>query len=510
MESCLLEMKDINKSFGIVRALKSAYIKIHPGEVMALMGENGAGKSTLMNILSGASHPDSGVILLDGVQRSIHNPINARNLGIVKIHQELQIVPELSIAENIFLGRLQRGFLGFVKQKEMHALAKQCLELLEWEVDTSIKVKDLRIGEQQLVEIAKAISSEARIIIMDEPTSALSKPESEKLFHVIAKLKRENKGIIYITHRMEEVFRISDQITVMRDGEYIGTRAVQDTNENEIIAMMVGRSVEDQYPKRSVEKGRVLFEVKNLCFHPPKESFKRSLEDISFHVCAGEVLGIAGLAGSGRSEIVESIVGRYAEARGDIYVDGVKVKIRGPKDAIKAGISLATEDRKGTGLVLGRSIGENISLPQLKRFSRLGFMKNKAERIAWKQYMGKLRVKAPSANTLASALSGGNQQKVILARWLLTNPKVLLLDEPTRGIDVGAKEEIYLLINELAAAGLAVVVISSELPEIIGISDRIITVFEGRISGEVHKKDATQELLLAKATKLDEGKGSVC
>lgn len=504
MKPSLLEMRGISKSFGIVRALKSAQITIEAGEVMALMGENGAGKSTLMNILSGASHADDGIILLEGVEHRVNSPIHARQLGIAKIHQELQVAPELSIAENIFLGRLQQGFLGFVKQKEMHALAKQCLAQLDWDVDTRLKLKDLRIGEQQLVEIAKAISSNARIIIMDEPTSALSKPEAERLFAVIEKLKREKKGIIYITHRMEEVFRISDRITVMRDGNYIGVRNVKETNENEIISMMVGRSVEDQYPKRNVEKGRLLFEVKNLCFSPPKESFKRSLQNISFQVRAGEVLGIAGLAGSGRSELVESIVGRYAEVSGEIFVDGEKVSIRSPKDAIKAGISLATEDRKGTGLVLGRSIGENISLPQLKRYSKFGFMQVKKERVDWKKYMQKLRVKAPSANTLTSSLSGGNQQKVILARWLLTEPKVLLLDEPTRGIDVGAKEEIYLLINELAAAGLAVVVISSELPEIIGMSDRIITLFEGKISGEVLKKDATQEILLAKASKMSE------
>lgn len=501
MGEYLLEMHDITKTFGAVQALNRASLNLRAGEVLALMGENGAGKSTLMNILSGATHPDSGSIIIEGQSYEIKNPIHARSLGIVKIHQELQIIPELSIAENIFLGRWQSSALGFVKKKQMHALAKECLDLLEWNVDTNIKVKDLRIGEQQLVEIAKAISTDARVIIMDEPTSALSEPEAEKLFHVIHKLTAENKSVIYITHRMEEVFRISDRLTVMRDGEYIGTKNAKETDTDEIISMMVGRSVEDQYPTRNVEKGEILFEVNNLCFDPPKESFKRSLNAISFKVRAGEVLGIAGLAGAGRSEIFECIIGKHASnTTGEIKVAGSTVPIKNPETAIKAGISFATEDRKGTGLVLGRSIGENISLPLLKQFSSMGMMNEGEEKKSWNEYMEKLKVKAPSAHSLVSSLSGGNQQKVILARWLLTQPKVLLLDEPTRGIDVGAKEEIYLLINELAAQGLAVVVISSELPEVIGISDRIITICEGRLTGEINKSEATQEILLAHAT----------
>ena len=364
MESYLLEMKGISKSFGPVKALKKASLNLKRGEVLALMGENGAGKSTLMNVLSGSLHPDEGEILLDGVQREIKNPIQARSLGIVKIHQELQIVPELDIAENIFLGRWQTSGIGFVQKKKMHDMAKECLKMLEWEMDTRTKLKDLRIGEQQLVEIAKAISCDAKIIVMDEPTSALSEPEAKKLFHVIEKLKNKGCGIIYITHRMEEVFKISDRLSVMRDGEYIGTKEAKETDNEEIIAMMVGRSVEEQYPKRDVKIGDVILEVKNLNFTPPKESFKRSLRDISFKVRAGEVLGIAGLAGAGRSEVFESIVGKHATCTtGEILIDGKALQIRSPKDAIDAGISFATEDRKGTGLVLGRSIGDNISLP---------------------------------------------------------------------------------------------------------------------------------------------------
>ncbi|EFU75213.1 sugar ABC transporter ATP-binding protein [Lachnoanaerobaculum saburreum] len=501
MESYLLEMKGISKSFGPVKALKKASLNLKRGEVLALMGENGAGKSTLMNVLSGSLHPDEGEILLDGVQREIKNPIQARSLGIVKIHQELQIVPELDIAENIFLGRWQTAGIGFVQKKKMHDMAKECLKMLEWEMDTRTKLKDLRIGEQQLVEIAKAISCDAKIIVMDEPTSALSEPEAKKLFHVIEKLKNKGCGIIYITHRMEEVFKISDRLSVMRDGEYIGTKEAKETDNEEIIAMMVGRSVEEQYPKRDVKIGDVILEVKNLNFTPPKESFKRSLKDISFKVRAGEVLGIAGLAGAGRSEVFESIVGKHATCTtGEILIDGKALQIRSPKDAIDAGISFATEDRKGTGLVLGRSIGDNISLPIYDHYSSFGFMRDGEQKKDWIEYMNRLHVKAKSPNVPVSSLSGGNQQKVILARWLLTKPKVLLLDEPTRGIDVGAKEEIYLLINELAASGLAVVVISSELPEVIGICDRIITICEGRLTGEISRKEATQEILLAAAT----------
>ena len=501
MESYLLEMKGISKSFGPVKALKKASLNLKRGEVLALMGENGAGKSTLMNVLSGSLHPDEGEILLDGVQREIKNPIQARSLGIVKIHQELQIVPELDIAENIFLGRWQTAGIGFVQKKKMHYMAKECLKMLEWEMDTRTKLKDLRIGEQQLVEIAKAISCDAKIIVMDEPTSALSEPEAKKLFHVIEKLKNKGCGIIYITHRMEEVFKISDRLSVMRDGEYIGTKEAKETDNEEIIAMMVGRSVEEQYPKRDVKIGDVILEVKNLNFTPPKESFKRSLKDISFKVRAGEVLGIAGLAGAGRSEVFESIVGKHATCTtGEILIDGKALQIRSPKDAIDAGISFATEDRKGTGLVLGRSIGDNISLPIYDHYSSFGFMRDGEQKKDWIEYMNRLHVKAKSPNVPVSSLSGGNQQKVILARWLLTKPKVLLLDEPTRGIDVGAKEEIYLLINEMAASGLAVVVISSELPEVIGICDRIITICEGRLTGEISRKEATQEILLAAAT----------
>lgn len=501
MGKVLLEMKHISKSFGSVQALKDVSIDLHEGEVLALMGENGAGKSTLMNILSGSLLPQEGGIYVDGQQVNVTDPMAARKYGIAKIHQELQIVPELNVAENIFLGRwFKKGAL--VDFGRMEEETRKYLDMLELDVKPAQKLKDLRIGEQQLVEIAKALSLDARILVMDEPTSAISEKEAEKLFTIIRRLRSEGRGIIYITHRMEEIFKIADRLTVMRDGEYIGTVNAAETNTDEIIRMMVGRDVSEQYPKDPTEKGEVVFEVKNLTYTPPEGSFRRSLKNISLKVRRGEVLGIAGLAGAGRTEFFECVAGVHAkEVTGEVYIEGKPVVIRKPEDAIEAGISFATEDRKGSGLVLQRSIGENISLPLLKQFSKYFFMDLKNEGKAWEEQIEALRVKAPGSGTLASSLSGGNQQKVILARWLLTKPKLLLLDEPTRGIDVGAKAEIYQLINNLAKTGMAILVVSSELPEVIGISDRIVTFCEGELTGEFLQEEATQEKLLHSATK---------
>ncbi len=502
MEKKLLDMKDISKTFGSVQALKGVSLDLYAGEVLALMGENGAGKSTLMNILSGSIQPTEGEIYLKGEKVHVSDPITAKKLGIAKIHQELQIVPELSVAENIFLGRWKSKAGPAVDFKGMIQESRKYLEMLDVKVDPAKKLKDLRIGEQQLVEIAKAISLNSEIIIMDEPTSAISEKEAEKLFAIIRRLRSEGKGIIYITHRMEEIFKIADRLTVMRDGQYIGTVRAAETSKDEIIKMMVGRDMSEQYPKDPTEKGEVALEVKGLSYTPPEGSFRRSLNNISLYVRHGEVLGIAGLAGAGRSEFFECLAGvHHGETEGHIYIEGKEVSIKTPADAIKEGISFATEDRKGTGLVLSRSIGENMSLPLLKKFSPMFFMKTSEEKNIWKKQMDTLRVKAPSAKTLASSLSGGNQQKVVLAKWLMTEPKILLLDEPTRGIDVGAKAEIYQLINNLAKHGMAIIVVSSELPEVIGISDRIVTFCEGELTGEFLQQDATQEKLLESATK---------
>ena len=502
MEKKLLDMKDISKTFGSVQALKGVSLDLYAGEVLALMGENGAGKSTLMNILSGSLQPTEGEIYLKGEKVHVSDPITAKKLGIAKIHQELQIVPELSVAENIFLGRWKSKAGPAVDFKGMIEESRKYLEMLDVKVDPAKKLKDLRIGEQQLVEIAKAISLNSEIIVMDEPTSAISEKEAEKLFNIIRRLRSEGKGIIYITHRMEEIFKIADRLTVMRDGQYIGTVRAAETTKDEIIKMMVGRDMSEQYPKDPTEKGEVALEVKELSYTPPEGSFRRSLKNISLYVRHGEVLGIAGLAGAGRSEFFECLAGvHHGETEGHIYIEGKEASIKTPSDAIKAGISFATEDRKGTGLVLSRSIGENMSLPLLKKFSPMFFMKTSEEKNIWQKQMETLRIKAPGAKTLASSLSGGNQQKVVLAKWLMTEPKILLLDEPTRGIDVGAKAEIYQLINNLAKQGMAIIVVSSELPEVIGISDRIVTFCEGELTGEFLQKDATQEKLLESATK---------
>ena len=502
MEKKLLDMKDISKTFGSVQALKGVSLDLYAGEVLALMGENGAGKSTLMNILSGSLQPTEGEIYLKGEKVHVSDPITAKKLGIAKIHQELQIVPELSVAENIFLGRWKSKAGPAVDFKGMIEESRKYLEMLDVKVDPAKKLKDLRIGEQQLVEIAKAISLNSEIIVMDEPTSAISEKEAEKLFNIIRRLRGEGKGIIYITHRMEEIFKIADRLTVMRDGQYIGTVRAAETTKDEIIKMMVGRDMSEQYPKDPTEKGEVALEVKELSYTPPEGSFRRSLKNISLYVRHGEVLGIAGLAGAGRSEFFECLAGvHHGETEGHIYIEGKEVSIKTPSDAIKAGISFATEDRKGTGLVLSRSIGENMSLPLLKKFSPMFFMKTSEEKNIWQKQMETLRIKAPGAKTLVSSLSGGNQQKVVLAKWLMTEPKILLLDEPTRGIDVGAKAEIYQLINNLAKQGMAIIVVSSELPEVIGISDRIVTFCEGELTGEFLQKDATQEKLLESATK---------
>ena len=501
----LLKMVGIGKSFGPVRALNGVDLTLNSGEVLALMGENGAGKSTLMNILSGSLVHYEGEIYIDGKREQIGSPLAARGLGIAKIHQELQMVKELSIAENMFMGREKVNKLGLVDKRAQEEEAKQYLKMLELDLNPKRQLKTLRVGEQQMVEIAKAISLNARILIMDEPTSAISKTETEQLFRVIRKLSSEGVGIIYITHRMEEVFEIANRLTVLRDGQYIGTVNAADTDRNQIIAMMVGREISDMYPKTEVPIGDEVLRVEHMSLRIKDGSSSRPLSDVHFTLRRGEVLGIAGLLGAGRSEICECLFGVHPSgASGDIYIDGEKVEIRSPRDAIDKGLAFATEDRKGKGLVLFRSIGENMSLPLLKKFTKGITMDVKAEKAEWDVQMDGMRIKAPSVHTLCQTLSGGNQQKVVLGRWMITKPKVLLLDEPTRGIDVGAKAEIYQMINELAGQGIGIIVISSELPEVMGISDRIITLCEGRVTGEFSREEATQEKLLYAATLREE------
>lgn len=499
-----LRMNHISKQFGVVQALKDVSFDLCAGEVHALMGENGAGKSTLMNILSGGLAYFEGEVLLDGKPVELRTPLNAQRLGIAKIHQELQLVPYMTVAQNIFMGR-EKSSAGFVNDAQMNSEAAEYLSQLEMDIKPTTLIKNLRVGEQQMVEIAKALSLKSKILIMDEPTSAISKAETEQLFKVINKLKAQGVGIIYITHRMEEVFVISDRLTVMRDGAYIGTVEAKNSSEEQIISMMVGRDIKNLFGKSESNLGREILRVENLCFHPAESSFQRGLRNISLTVHAGEVLGLAGLMGAGRSEFCECVFGiHHHTSTGDVYIEGEKVNLRTPRDAINKGISFATEDRKGQGLVLLRSIGENMSLPLLKVLSKFGFMQNQMEQMRWEEQKERLKIKAPSCNTPASALSGGNQQKVILGRWLLTQPKLLILDEPTRGIDVGAKSEIYRLIDELASQGMAILVVSSEMPELIGLSDRIIAFCEGRVTGEFKRGEVTQEQLLWAATRTEE------
>ena len=497
----LLRLENISKNFGIVQALKDVKFDLKEGEVHALMGENGAGKSTLMNILCGAIKHYDGHIYINDLNVQLKNPHHANVLGISKIHQELQLMPEMSVAENIFMGREPVNKLGIVNHKILNKRAQEYFDMLDIHVKPKEKLKNLRVGERQLIEIAKAISMDAKILIMDEPTSSISEADSEKLFGIIDKLKKKNVGIIYITHRMDEIFKISDRLTVMRDGKYIDTVDVKDATRDMIIKMMVNRSISELYPKKENAFGKEVFRVENLCYKPSAYTFSKELKNITLSVKAGEILGIAGLVGAGRSEFLECIYGMHtSKTTGDVYIDNKKVHFKSPEAALMGGVAFATEDRKATGIIPLRSIGENMSLPLLKAFSKFSVMKTREEQVHWKKQINDMSIKAPSYKTLVKNLSGGNQQKVILGRCLMVNPKLLLLDEPTRGIDVGAKQEIYNLTNKLAERGMAIIVVSSELPEVIGMADRIVTFCEGRLTGEFMKADATQEKLLNTAT----------
>ena len=504
----LLTMEGICKSFGIVRAVSDGYLELKEGEIHALMGENGAGKSTIMNILSGSLKADEGKITFHGKEVSISSPIEARVLGIGKIHQELQLTPELSVGENIFLGREPRTKLGFIDYSRMFAESQELVKAFGLMVSSKGKVKELRVGEQQLIEIIKTTSLHCKVVIMDEPTSALSKQEAERLFEVVRRLKREGVAIIYITHRMEEVFEISDRITVMRDGKYVATVETKDTQKNDLIKMMVGRELGSSVRTKSSSEEEELLRVEDLTLTFPSFYKKTSLKNISFSLKKGEVLGIAGLMGAGRTELFECLFGLYPRAmRGQVFIHGKPVRIRNPEEAIQHRVVFMTEDRKGQGLVLTRSIGENMSMPLLRKLSKWFFMSTKTERPLWKKQMDDIKIKAPSVHTLVKNLSGGNQQKVVIGRWLLTEPEVLLLDEPTRGIDVGARGEIYTLISRMAAEGKSIIVVSSELPELLNVCDRILTFCEGRLTNGPHgfaREEADQEILLRAATLREE------
>ncbi|MGA8941579.1 MAG: sugar ABC transporter ATP-binding protein [Thermoactinomyces sp.] len=488
-----IEMRDIHKSFGANKVLDGVRFTLLPGEVHALIGENGAGKSTLMNILTGLHKMDRGRILVNGREKHYQNPKEAENEGIAFIHQELNIWPDMTVLENLFIGREITNRLGVLKTKEMKALAKEVFARLNISLPFGLDAGSCSVGEQQMIEIAKALLTDAEVIIMDEPTSALTEREIESLFEVIRSLKKEGVSFIYISHRMEEIFTICDRITVMRDGKTVDTKQVQDTNEHEVVNKMVGRDLDDWFPERRAKPGGIVLEVRN---------FTRSdvFENITFSVRSGEILGIAGLMGSGRTEIMRAIFGIDDYDQGEIFIEGKKVHIRRPSDAVNEGIGFITENRKDEGLLLDFSIRENMSLANLKSFAPHGLLKTKDEENFVQLMVDRLKVKTTSSDELAGNLSGGNQQKVVIAKWIGTAPKVLILDEPTRGIDVGAKREIYNLMNELTERGMAIVMISSELPEVLGMSDRILVVHEGRLAGELKKTEATQEKIMFLAT----------
>jgi len=494
MAEMLLEMKEIDKSFPGVKVLQNVQFSLNSGELHALMGENGAGKSTLMKILNGIYSKDNGTIIVKGKPEEITSTKVAEGLGISIIHQELNLIPYLSIMENIFLGReFKLGKTPFVNWKKMRSEAERYLKQLGMDLDPRTIVEELSVGQQQMVEIAKALSMQADILVLDEPTAALTDREIEKLFEVIAALKAKGVGMIYISHRMEEIFQISDRITVLRDGKYIGTRKTKETDMDELVRMMVGRDINDRFPKIEITPGEERLRVEGI-------SLGQKLRDISFSVRSGEILGLAGLMGAGRTEVAKVLFGVTPATQGKIFIDGKEATIRKPIDAIGAGIALVTEDRKHEGLILSLSIRENLSLPNLAKLSVSGFMKRSKESVLSEETIEKLHIRTPHAEQVVGALSGGNQQKVVIGKWLATKPKILILDEPTRGVDIGAKKEIYDLMNQLAKEGVAILMISSELPEVLGMSDRIIVMHEGRVTAELSREEATQERIMHAAT----------
>jgi ribose transport system ATP-binding protein len=492
----LLQTHGITKSFPGVRALADVQITVRRGRLNALLGQNGAGKSTLMNILSGVFPPDAGEILLHGRPVAFRHPHEAQQAGVSTIYQELNLVPDLSVAENIFLSREPVNRLGLVDYGKMHTQARLLLTKLGVDFDPRTRVSRLRVGEQQVVEIAKAISFDARVLIMDEPTSALSEQEVESLFAVIRQLKQRGVGIIYITHKLDELNQIADDVTVFRDGQFIAERRFRDVTHDDMVRIMVGRDISELTRSPSVTETDAL-QVRGVSLPHPERAGDYAVRDVSFAVLRGEILGLFGVMGAGRTELLQTIFGLHPQSSsGQIFVDGQSVTIRSSADAIRAGIGFATEDRKGEGLVLSMSVAENVSLPCLDQVSRLGVLRSGKERKLVSAFIERLKVKTSSLNQRVRNLSGGNQQKVVISKWLAAGPKVLLLDEPTRGIDVNAKREMYALIDELARGGLGIVVASSELPEILALADRILVLADGRVTAEFARGDATEEKLL--------------
>lgn len=491
----ILVMKDIVKTFPGVQALKGVALNVKYGEVHALMGENGAGKSTLMKCLIGIHPQTSGQIYFDGNLIENYSTSDALKMGIAMIHQELSPVEHRSIMENIWLGREPKNKLGLIDHKKMYEMTKDVLKLIDFNVDPKTLMSSLTVANMQMIEIAKALSYNAKLIIMDEPTSALTNKEIDQLFAIMRRLKESGKSIIYISHKLEEIFEISDSVTVYRDGQYIGSKATKDITTPELIKMMVGRDVDEMFPKVICDIGDVKMEIKNL-------SCGNKFQNVSFDVRKGEILGIAGLVGAGRTEVIETIFGIRHKSSGQIIIDGKEVQIKTPVDAKNNKLALLTEDRRATGIFPMLTVFHNTIISNLKKYVRKnGLINHKLAIEDTNEYVKAISVKTPSIYQRIENLSGGNQQKVLVARWLLTDPEILFLDEPTRGIDVGAKSEIHRLITNLACQGKSIVMVSSELPEVMGMSDRIMIMHEGRVTGIIENtKELTQEEIMSYAT----------
>jgi len=485
----ILEMENVSKTFPGVKALNNIHFNLKKGEVHSLVGENGAGKSTLLKILAGAYKKDTGVIKLNEAKVEMIDPKHALDMGISVIYQEFNLIPNLSIAENIFIGREPRKHSAFIDFSKLYQDAEFFLEKIGMKKDPKTLVSELSVAGQQMVEIAKSLSFSSKIIVMDEPTSALTKSEKETLFKIIRELKEKNVSIIFISHIIEEVLEISDRVTVLRDGEYVNTLKASKTNPSEIVHMMVGRELKDFYPKTEVKRGEVVLEVKNL-------TKKSKYENISFQLHEGEVLGFAGLVGSGKAQVMRGIFGIEPPDDGEVYIKGKKVKTNSLFETIKMKMGFVPEDRRKEGLILSRSVKDNINITKLPLINAYGFVKQKEEEKIAEEYCKSLNIRTPNNKEITQNLSGGNQQKIVIAKWLAINPKILILDDPTRGIDVGAKNEIYSLINNLAKGKIGIILISSELPEILNISDRILVMREGKITGELLRKDASQEKIM--------------
>ena len=488
-----VEMRGINKSFGTNQVLKDAGFYLADGEIHALMGENGAGKSTLMKILTGVYTKDAGTVLVDGQEVNYKNPQEAEKAGIVFIYQEINSLFDLTVEENLFMGKEITKKFGICDKKAMRAQAQEIMDRMGVNIPVDAVMGDLSVGQQQMVEICKALMVDAKVLIMDEPTAALTQSETENLFKVVNSLREKGVSIVYISHRMEEIFELCDRITILRDGTYIDTRYIKDITMDDIVQMMIGREIGERYPARHVQIGGEVIRVEGL-------THQKLFRDVSFSVRAGEVLGVSGLMGAGRTEIMQAIFGNLPIVSGKIFIEGKEVSIHNPRQAIAAGIGFITEDRKTEGLLLEKSIAENIELANLGKVSKKSVLSKSKGAELVKRGIEEFRIRCFGPEHECGNLSGGNQQKVVLAKWIYTDPKILILDEPTRGVDIGAKKEIYNVINDMAAQGVAVIMVSSELPEVLGMSDRVMVVHEGHVTGIIDGAAADQAKVMTLAT----------